>query len=90
MLKLHTGRTHQIRVHMLSIGHPLVTVSRPTLRFRRPFEDSKYAEERLNEDKMWCPRNFLHTYRLAFLDVPKGSEESEVQELTVPSTCGAV
>ena len=28
-------------------------------------EDAKYAEDRLNEDKTWCPRNFLHTYRLA-------------------------
>ena len=29
-------------------------------------EDSKYAEERLTSDRAWCPRNFLHTYRLAF------------------------
>merc|ERR1712146_297077 len=56
-LKLHTGRTHQIRVHMLSIGHPLVC-------------DTKYAEELFPMDRQWCPRNFLHTYRLAFQDVP--------------------
>merc|ERR1712061_596155 len=57
VLKLHTGRTHQIRVHMLSIGHPLVT-------------DVKYAEDRHAKDIAWCPRNFLHTYRLGFQDVP--------------------
>lgn len=76
VLKLHTGRTHQIRVHMLSIGHPLVT-------------DSKYAEERLASDRSWCPRNFLHTYRLAFRDVPSDQELEEhgfgeVQELVTP------
>lgn len=57
VLKLHTGRTHQIRVHMQSIGHPLVT-------------DSKYAAEYLAEDETWCPRNFLHTYHIGFDDVP--------------------
>jgi len=57
VLKLHTGRTHQIRVHMQSIGHPLVT-------------DAKYADNFYAADRTWCPRNFLHTYRLGFDDVP--------------------
>ncbi|CAE7347641.1 Rpusd1 [Symbiodinium pilosum] len=75
-LKLHTGRTHQIRVHMQSIGHPLIT-------------DAKYAEDRLNDDKQWCPRNFLHTYRLAFRDVPneqdlEASGYGPVRELVTP------
>ena len=57
VLKLHTGRTHQIRVHMLAIGHPLVC-------------DVKYAENCFHADRIWCPRNFLHAYHLGFLDVP--------------------
>lgn len=65
-LKLHTGRTHQIRVHMLSLGHPLVC-------------DIKYGEERFQEDRAWCPRNFLHTYRLSFADVPTAAEPSETR-----------
>eukprot|EP00929_Paragymnodinium_shiwhaense_P013259 TRINITY_DN121120_c0_g1_i1.p1 TRINITY_DN121120_c0_g1~~TRINITY_DN121120_c0_g1_i1.p1 ORF type:complete len:590 (-),score=148.16 TRINITY_DN121120_c0_g1_i1:74-1843(-) len=62
-LKLHTGRTHQIRVHMKSLGHPLVC-------------DVKYGEEQFPADRAWCRRNFLHTYRLAFEDVPEGGELS--------------
>merc|ERR1712025_833069 len=60
-LKLHTGRTHQIRVHMLAIGHPLVY-------------DKMYGEDRHRADREWCPRNFLHTYHLGFLDVPDGND----------------
>merc|ERR1712048_1293971 len=56
-LKLHTGRTHQIRVHMLAMGHPLIC-------------DRKYTSNRYLADRTWCPRNFLHTYPLGFLDVP--------------------
>jgi len=57
VLKLHTGRTHQIRVHMQSIGHPLVC-------------DSKYGQEMYAADQTWCERNFLHTYHLGFNDTP--------------------
>ena len=56
-LKIHTGKTHQIRVHMLSLGHPLVC-------------DWKYAEGRWDADRAWCPRHALHAYHLAFSDVP--------------------
>jgi len=58
VVKLHTGRTHQIRVHMQSLGHPLVC-------------DEKYADAHLVADRSWCPRNFLHTFLLGFDDVPE-------------------
>ncbi|CAK9102154.1 unnamed protein product [Durusdinium trenchii] len=51
-----SGRTHQIRVHMQHLGHPLVS-------------DDKYASETLEEDRAWCPRLFLHCYRLRFKDM---------------------
>lgn len=70
-LKLHTGRTHQIRVHMQSIGHPLVT-------------DVKYGEERFAGDRQWCARNFLHTFRLAFHDIPDEGPEQRRPEVYCP------
>ncbi len=43
-----TGRTHQIRVHMAHLQHPLVG-------------DRLYAgKKRVKIDPMWCPRQFLH------------------------------
>lgn len=53
-LKLHTGRTHQIRVHMAHANHPLVS-------------DRVYNHEQYQADRRWCERNFLHTYRLGNL-----------------------
>jgi 23S rRNA pseudouridine1911/1915/1917 synthase len=50
-LQLETGRTHQIRVHMATIGHPVVN-------------DGRYGhrrDKRLPEDRF-----FLHSARLAF------------------------
>jgi len=43
-----TGRTHQIRVHLKAIGHPIVA-------------DETYAGRKTNRaDRKWCPRMFLH------------------------------
>src|SRR3989344_5860832 len=50
-----TGRTHQIRVHVKSIGHPAVS-------------DLIYAPKKLLKfDLLWCPRLFLHASSLRFI-----------------------
>lgn len=55
-VKIVTGRTHQIRVHMQSIGHPIVS-------------DSKYTPAAdVDRDKKWCSRIFLHAWRVGFFD----------------------
>ncbi|EEQ99282.1 Ribosomal large subunit pseudouridine synthase D, putative [Perkinsus marinus ATCC 50983] len=61
LVKLHTGRTHQIRVHMAYIGHPLVCdpkYGNPT--------DPEAAKAVCAIDRLWCPRTFLHSYRLCY------------------------
>jgi 23S rRNA pseudouridine1911/1915/1917 synthase len=49
-----TGRTHQIRVHMKFIKHPLVG-------------DEVYTGKKLYRfDSRWCPRQFLHAFSIKF------------------------
>lgn len=49
-----TGRTHQIRVHMQHIHHPLVG-------------DNLYqGNKRIRLDSLWCPRHFLHASSIQF------------------------
>ena len=66
-----TGRTHQIRVHLKGIGHPIVS-------------DEKYAGRKTNrEDRKWCPRMFLHASFLGFFHPRTGKWmefESELPE----------
>lgn len=53
---LETGRTHQIRVHMTGIGHPVLG-------------DTRYGIEKENnfaEKYFWLSRQFLHAWKLAF------------------------
>ena len=58
MLEVHliTGRSHQIRAHLASIGHPILG-------------DTKYGDERLNRiyrDSCGIRSQMLHAYRLEF------------------------
>jgi 23S rRNA pseudouridine1911/1915/1917 synthase len=58
-IKIETGRTHQIRVHMASIGHP---VAGDTL-YGAP---RKLASNRRAEEAASLDRNFLHSSTLQF------------------------
>lgn len=55
-VRIHTGRTHQIRVHMAHIGHPL-------------WGDALYGPQ--GEDDP-CSRQMLHAWRLAFTHPSSG------------------
>lgn len=57
-VQLITGRTHQIRAHLSSVGHPVVG-------------DEKYGDPRLNDKirkQYGLSSQFLHAYRLRFAD----------------------
>ena len=49
MVKLHTGRTHQIRVHFASIGHPLMG-------------DELYGNKKTRLPELY--RQFLHAKKI--------------------------
>jgi len=57
---LKTGRTHQIRVHLKSLGHPLV--GDPVYGEARWKALPRPLQERLRD----FPRPALHAFRLAF------------------------
>lgn len=49
-----TGRTHQLRVHLRLINHPVVG-------------DAKYAGRKVSKSqRRWCPRQFLHAFSISF------------------------
>lgn len=54
-LSPHTGRTHQLRVHMQHLHHPIVS-------------DPIYGwQKSLKDDLKFCPRLFLHAHTLEFI-----------------------
>ncbi len=82
--QIHTGRTHQIRVHMQSIGHPIVCD--PLYGDGKPFLLSnikkKYKlSEKEETERPLLNRLALHAYRLSFV---KQDGTTVTAEATLP------
>lgn len=61
-LSPETGRTHQIRIHLKHIGHPIVS-------------DEFYAGRKTaRKDRKWCPRLFLHASEITFAHPKTGAQ----------------
>ncbi|MDH4035657.1 MAG: RNA pseudouridine synthase, partial [candidate division Zixibacteria bacterium] len=65
-VNLHTGRTHQIRVHFSHVGHPVF--GDPDYGGRQKWHRGIFAPERLLAKKLLeiLPRQALHAARLKF------------------------
>lgn len=75
-VELVTGRTHQIRVHMSYIGHPVVG-------------DETYGRKGRLERELGLSRQFLHAYRLRFPH-PFTGEELEFEDPLPEDLSGAL
>lgn len=60
-----TGRTHQIRIHMKYIGHPIVS------------DEFYVGRKTYRKDRLFCPRLFLHAGKLHFLH-PMNAKDVEI------------
>lgn len=70
--KLETGRTHQIRVHMASLGHPIFNDERyGGSEIRKGTIYSKYKQFIANCFSL-CPRQALHAKTLGFVHPSSG------------------
>ncbi len=65
-VRIHTGRTHQIRVHLAHIGHPLLGDA--------VYGSQRQAQWRRRPDRLaqLAPRQMLHAFYLSFLHPESG------------------
>ncbi|CAJ1424642.1 unnamed protein product [Effrenium voratum] len=66
-VQIEHGRQHQIRLHMASLGHPIVA-------------DGRYAAQKAKEDAEICPRLFLHACYLRCTLLSVASQEVQEPE----------
>ncbi len=76
-VRIETGRTHQIRVHMASLGHPVVG---DTL-YGAPSAIAPLAAAASRLPRLVLPRNFLHAAELEFAHPGSGEPLSLVSNL---------
>jgi len=70
-LQPKTGRTHQLRIHLKYLGHPIVS-------------DELYAGRKVSKkDRVWCPRLFLHAGKIVFKHPVSG--KSVERETDIPT-----
>jgi len=69
-VEIETGRTHQIRVHAASIGHPVLG-------------DERYGDEKLNDSvrRRGASGMFLHARELKF---PEIGDDASVRKIAIP------
>jgi len=73
-VRIETGRTHQIRVHLQALGHPVVG---DTL-YGAPLVIKRVGSKNVEQEAMTLARNFLHAERLE-LKHPKTGKQMQLQ-----------